>query len=211
MRARGFGLLLAILLAAGAPRCTWGQTTSTGGSGGAARGGMALGAYSGATLGLLGTMMPCNRTIAGSVCVASGASSGAALGLAMGGIIGGESAGDIDERYRNAGWGTAVGAVLGLVAWKGVRQYGWADALAVAAVGGAIGAAPRGALIGAGAGVLTGAVAWIGFDKAGLADFILFTLGGLAVGSMYDWVHGAAVAGSTEPLPGPSFSIPVGW
>lgn len=60
-------------------------------SSGSAWGGVALGAYSGTALGLLGTMLPCNRTLAGARCAAAGAGAGAALGLAMGGIIGSQN------------------------------------------------------------------------------------------------------------------------
>lgn len=181
------------------------------GSAGSTWGGVALGAYSGTVFGLLGTMLPCNRTAAGARCAASGASAGAALGAAMGGIMGGQNQADVIARLRSAGWGAAVGAVLGLGAWKGIRQYGWADAVAVAAVGGAIGAAPRGAAIGAGVGVATGALVWVAFPRAGHADFALFTLGGLAVGGILDWAFGAADANRPVDPFLPTFSIPVGW
>lgn len=129
----------------------------------------------------------------------------------MGGIVGSQDRSQVIRRAQGAGWGAAVGGLVGVGLWKGVRQYGWADAAATAAVGGAIGAAPRGAMIGAGIGAAAGAFAWAAFPKAGFADFVLFTLGGVAVGGLYDWVTGATDAGRGEPVPGPVFSIPVGW
>lgn len=181
------------------------------GTTGSSWGGAVLGAYSGSVYGLLGTLMPCNRTLAGGKCAASGFVAGAGLGGAMGGIVGSQDRSQVIRRAQGAGWGAAVGGLVGVGLWKGVRQYGWADAAATAAVGGAIGAAPRGAMIGAGIGAAAGAFAWAAFPKAGFADFVLFTLGGVAVGGLYDWVTGATDAGRGEPVPGPVFSIPVGW
>jgi hypothetical protein len=180
------------------------------GSAGSTWGGMALGGYSGTVLGLVGTMLPCNRTLAGGRCSASGASAGAALGLAMGGIVGGQNQDEIVRRARSAGWGTLAGGVVGVALWKGVRQYGWADAAAVAAVGGAIGAAPRGAWLGGSIGAATGAMAWLVWPESGLPNFVMLTLAGVAVGGMLDWGNAASDANRAEPVFGPTFSIPVG-
>jgi hypothetical protein len=173
--------------------------------------GLFLGAYSGAVFGMLGTMSPCNRTIQGGRCTGSGASAGGAIALAMGGLIGAQNPGDLNGRFRSAGYGTLVGAVVGVGLRRGVRQYGWADVGAVAAVGGAIGAAPRGALIGAGVGLAAGAIVWLTLPQGGLPNIVMLTLGGLAIGGLYDWADGAANANRlADPIPGPAFSIPIG-
>ncbi|MDH3269719.1 MAG: hypothetical protein OEN56_00210 [Gemmatimonadota bacterium] len=171
--------------------------------------GAALGFYSGSMLGLVGTMMPCNRTLSGGRCTISGAGTGGALGIAMGGLIGGQNPDGIWSRAENAGIGALAGAVVGVGLRSAVRQYGWADVGATAALGGAVGAAPRGSLIGAGAGVVTGALVWWIFPKAGLPDFILLTLAGTAVGGMVDWADGAATAQRDRAAIRQVFSISV--
>ena len=98
------------------------------GSAGSTWGGIALGGFSGTVFGLVASMTPCNRTLTGARCTASGASAGAALGLAMGGIIGGQNQQAIIDRAESAGWGALTGAVVGTVLWKSVRQYSYADA-----------------------------------------------------------------------------------
>lgn len=174
-------------------------------------GGLVLGAYSGAGLGLLGTMMPCNRTPVGGRCTASGASAGTALALAMGGLIGAQNQDDLKDRFTNAGLGTLVGGVIGVGLRRGVRQYGWNDVIVSAAIGGAVGAAPTGAMYGAGAGLVVGGIAWLVVPKSGLPDLIMVTLAGVAVGGLVDWAQGAADANRrNDPIPGLSFSIPVG-
>ena len=60
-------------------------------------GGGLLGAYSGATLGLLGGLEFCNRTLAGARCPRIAAALGGTLGLASGAGIGAE---DADALYR---------------------------------------------------------------------------------------------------------------
>lgn len=175
-------------------------------------GGLVLGAYSGAGLGMLGTMMPCNRTLVGGRCTASGASAGSALALAMGGLIGAQNQGDLQDRFTNAGIGTLIGGVVGVGLRRGVRQYGWNDVIVSAAIGGAIGAAPRGAMYGAGAGVVAGSIVWLIIPDGGLPEFIMLTLAGVTVGGLVDWAQGAADANRrVEPVFGPGFSIPVGW
>jgi hypothetical protein len=185
-------------------------TTAPEGSSGSTWGGVALGAYSGTVFGLLGTMLPCNRTLAGARCAASGASAGAALGLAMGGIIGSQNEDAIIARAESAGWGALAGAVVGAVMWKAVRQYSYTDAAMIAAVGGAIGAAPKGAGLGAGVGAATGALAWWLLPDSGLPNFVMLTLAGVAVGGMVDWGLGAGDAKGSEPFLTPTFSIPIG-
>ena len=173
-------------------------------------GGIGLGVYSGATFGLVGSLLPCNRTMNGGRCAAAGASLGGALGVAMGGLVGAQNQDALIDRAESAGYGALIGAVVGVGLRYGVRQYGWGDAVTVAAIGGAVGAAPVGTGIGAGAGAVTGALVWAVFPRAGFSDFVLFTLAGAAVGGMIDWANGAATAKrTTTPSFGSSFSFSI--
>jgi len=172
--------------------------------------GSALGAYSGATLGLLGGMLPCNRTLSGRGCSIAVTAVGGTVGLAMGGIIGARDTDQLHDRLGGAGLGAVIGAAVGVGLRRAVRQYDWADVGAVAFVGGAIGASPEGVLIGLPVGLAAGAILWAARPKSGLQDFIMLSLVGAAVGGLYDWVDGAAQTRDTGPaIPGPTFSIPV--
>lgn len=171
-------------------------------------GGAALGMYSGAMTSLVGSLFPCNRTLSGGRCSASGASVGAALGMAMGGLIGAQNQDEIVSRLEGSGYGALVGAAIGLGLRRAVRQYQWGDVVAMAMYGGAVGAAPRGSFIGVGVGAAAGGVVWLLFDDAGLPDFLLFALAGSAIGTLYDWADGAATVRRTDPSFSSSFSIP---
>jgi len=175
-------------------------------------GGVALGAYSGSVMGLVGSVLPCNRTIYGSKCAATGASVGGALGVAMGGLIGAQNQDETVVRLRGAGIGAVLGSGVGLVLRRTVRQSGWEDVVTVAMIGSAFGATPVGSGIGLGAGSFVGGLVWLTFPRAGLPDFLLFSLAGAAVGGMVDWADGAANAkrrGSGPRIP-LMFSIPSG-
>ena len=173
-------------------------------------GGIALGTYSGAMLGLVGSVLPCNRTVFGSKCAATGASVGGALGIAMGGLVGAQNQDQIIARLEGAGLGALIGVGVGIGLRRAIRQYDWEDVATVAALGAAYGAAPVGSGIGAGVGATTGAIVWLAFPRAGIQDFILFTLAGSALGGMVDWANGAATAKQDSgPQFTPSFSISV--
>ena len=195
--------LFATAFAAGAS----GQS-SDGGTASAA-GGALLGLYSGAGMGLVGSLMPCNRTLAGSSCAATGAVLGGAFGLVMGGVIGAENHAAITERTEDAAVGAAIGAGIGVILKYAVRHYEWADAAALAAVGGAFGAASEGVAWGAAAGATAGLVSWLARSEAGVPDVFMFLLAGAAVGSFYDWANGASAAKqATTPQFSSNFSIP---
>ncbi len=163
--------------------------------------GASLGLFSGSVMGVMGTMMPCNRTLTGDRCVASGVGTGAAMGMVMGGLIGAQNTNALDIRVENAGIGLVAGAVVGVGLRRAVRQYDWTDVGTAALVGGAIGAAPVGSAIGVGAGAVTGALAWWLVPDATVADMAMIALLGLAVGGMVDWADGAASAKSDRPPP----------
>lgn len=154
--------------------------------------GAVLGAYSGATLGLVGSMFPCGRTGDGQRCVVSATSVGAALGLAMGGLIGSQDRDGLEDRLRGAGWGVAAGSAVGLTVSALVERFGVYDAASIAWVGGAIGAAPGGALLGTGVGATAGLLGWLALPNSGPQELVLFTLAGMAIGGMLDWADGAA-------------------
>ena len=154
-------------------------------------GGAALGLYAGGFFGVVGSLLPCERTVRGRTCVGISGAAGAATGLIAGGVIGYEDEGAIGSRARGAIYGSLIGAAAGFVLQRAVRQYAWNDALLVAAYGAAVGAAPRGTLIGLGIGALIGSAAWALSPRGGMQDLIMFTLVGSALGGLYDWAHGA--------------------
>jgi hypothetical protein len=207
-RARSAGLVLLLcVVAVGAPPPAAAQE----GAAFAAVGTAALGAYSGATLGLLGGLVPCSTTLRGLACSRVAAGVGGVIGGISGAVIGSADR-DFAKRYvRNAGIGAFIGVGTGLVLQELVRQYGWLDAGAGALIGGAIGAAPKGAGIGGGIGAAVGISLWAIFPMVEPGDAVALTLLGVAVGGLTQWITDAAEAGSspTGPVPIPLFSIGV--
>lgn len=173
-------------------------------------GGTALGMYSGAMFGLVGSLLPCDRTLLGPKCTAASIGAGGVLGAVTGGIIGAEDEDEVWLRLRHAGYGALIGGVVGAAVAEAVRQYAWDDALLVAAVGAAMGAAPKGTSIGAGVGAVIGGLAWAVGPRTGLQDLVLFTVVGASLGGMADWVDGALDATrETSPRITSSFSVPI--
>lgn len=173
-------------------------------------GGAALGLYSGTTFGLVGSLLPCDRTVLGAGCSRTGAIVGGALGLISGGVIGAHDTDEVRDRARGAVYGLLIGGLVGGVLQNEVRQYAWNDALLVAAYGAAVGAAPMGALIGTGVGAAVGGLAWSLSPRGGFQDLIMFSLIGATAGGLYDWVHGAVDAQTAGPTLATSFSVTVG-
>lgn len=205
--ARLAGLACAVVLFAADPL----TAQETGGNGVATVGGAALGLYSAGAFGLVGSLLPCDRTLLGPGCSRVSALAGGAVGLVSGGIIGWEDTDQIRDRGRGALYGFVIGGVVGSVLEKSVRQYAWNDALLVAAYGAAVGAAPEGTLLGMGAGAVVGGLAWAFSPRGGLQDLIMFTVIGSALGGLYDWVNGAVDAhGAGGPRIQSTFSIAVG-
>ena len=191
-KSRILALLVATVLVALGPTAVCAQAPDGSTSQTLVAGG--LGAFSGATLGGIGGLLPCNRRVDGRRCVVSSASVGGALGLAMGGLIGSENTDALRTRARGAGYGLAGGAVVGLLLRSTVHEYDWYDVGTMAAVGGAIGAVPHGAALGAGAGTVVGALVWVVKPEGSFQDLVMFTLAGIAVGGMADWLDGASDA-----------------
>ena len=168
--------------------------------------GLGLGVFSGVTLGTLGATLPCGRMLDGRRCAITAASVGAAIGIGMGGLLGSKNRELMLDRVEGAGWGSVVGAGVGVLLWPLIEDHSWVDVLAFSLVGGAVGSVPKGSLYGAGAGVAAGALTWLIIPDAGVQDFVLVSLAGIAVGGMVDWAE--AANRKKPPSFGGSFSIP---
>ncbi|MDH4043125.1 MAG: hypothetical protein OEW06_01600 [Gemmatimonadota bacterium] len=163
-------------------------------------GGAALGAASGAVVGSLGSILPCNDTYAGPHCVRWVAVGAAVVGAAAGLAVGGVEPDRMGAMAVGGGVGLAAGTVVGLALTPFIERWAPEDALAVGIVGGAIGTAPIGAAIGFGAGAVVGLAVWQtvpGFGSPGAATV---ALGGLAAGVLVEWVIRAASAEQSEPV-----------
>ena len=162
--------------------------------------GAVVGAYSGATLGLIGGLSPCNRTIRGTRCARVAAVLGGVVGSTSGAVLSYHAPDALDDRLYGAAVGALVGAAVGYGLKVGIHYYDWPDVGAAAAVGAALGASPVGAGIGFGVGLTLGSVLWLAVPGPGLPEAVALSLVGLAIGGLVDWVVGAATASSG---PGP--------
>ncbi len=178
------------------------------GSTGAALGGAALGAVSGSMLALSGGLGGCNQTLHPSRCSRITTATGAVVGLAAGAVIGWENRSGLDDRLRNAAFGTALGAAGGVALKLGLQHYGWPDVAAASAVGLAVGASVKGASIGFAAGAVTGLLLWGLHPSVGPGGAVAWGLAGMAVGGLADWVADAVEGGSDISAIPIQFSIP---
>lgn len=149
--------------------------------------GAALGGYSGAALGLLGSAEVCNRFVSTENCPRMGSILGGVVGAVGGGILGNDDPDALRDRLRYAGYGGLVGAAVGYGLMRGIRQFGWADAGTFLAVGAGVGASPLGAGIGWGVGAALGTVAWRAIPSVKVGDAVAFSLFGLAAGGLVGW------------------------
>jgi len=200
-------LCSAALLAAPADELS-GQETS--GSTWAAIGGGALGLYSGAVLGSIGSWVPCNQVYGSVECVRTATIAGGVMGAASGAVIGAIDSETLGDAAVGAGVGFGAGIVAGAVMRPFLQRFGWDDVAAVGIMGGAIGASPVGAAIGFGAGTLVGVVLWQLVPSFELTDAVAFSLGGLALGGVTGWVYRAFEVESGQPVT-PSTAIPIGF
>jgi hypothetical protein len=146
------------------------------GDAGAATRGVVLGAYSGAALGLIGGLSPCNRTIRGTRCARIASVLGGVVGSTSGGILSYRAPDFLNDRLQGAGLGVVVGASFGVILRFAVRQYGWQDVGATAALGAALGASPVGSGIGFGVGVTAGSLLWLVAPGVGLPEAAAISL-----------------------------------
>lgn len=149
--------------------------------------GAALGGYSGATLGLLGSAEVCNRIVSTETCPRIGSILGGVVGAVGGGVLGDQDPDALRERLEHAGYGGLIGAAVGYGLMRGVRQFGWADAGTFLAVGAGVGASPLGAGIGWGAGALLGTIAWRAIPKVKVGDVVALSIFGMAAGGLVGW------------------------
>lgn len=167
----------------------------------AAWGGGALGAYSGATLGLVAGLPPCNLTVRGTRCARFATVLGALVGSGSGAVLSYHDPDALHDRIRGAGFGALAGVALGVGLKRAVRQVDARDVGAVAAVGAALGTAPVGAGVGLGVGIIVGSALWLAVPGYGLPEAAAIGVVALAIGGLLDWAHAAAAAdGGSGPF-----------
>lgn len=197
----GCGALSAQVADPAAPNGAIGSPGSSGGSTGAAVGGAALGLYSGAMLGVIGSLVPCTHTYAGPKCVRAAGITAGTIGLLSGAYIGANDDAEIETALRGSAYGFAIGSVVGFALKETVRQYGWADVLAAGGIGASIGASPGGSLIGIAAGTAVGAVLWQAIPSFDVPDMVSASLLGLTIGGLAGWAIRAVNANDAPGTP----------
>lgn len=204
------GILILLGFLAGA-RPTPSEAQSSGSTASAVAGG-ALGLASGATLGLVGSLVPCTQSRPGPTCVRWSAVGGGAIGLTGGAMLGASDSGALEDAAEGAGIGFLAGAAAGLLLKSAAERFGWQDVATVGLVGGAIGAAPLGSVIGflGGSAVGLGARGLVdGFDTP---DFIGAAVAGLALGGLAQWlIDGVGASSGTPDQARFVLSLPVGF
>ena len=196
-----------LTVAHGAPA----RAQETSGSTWAAVGGGALGLYSGAVLGSMGSWLPCNRTYQSMTCVRVSTVGAGVIGAASGIVIGAVDSETLGDAALGAGIGFAAGAAAGIVMKPFLQRFGWDDVAAVGLMGGAIGASPVGAAVGLGAGTLIGVVLWQVVPSIELSDALAFSVGGMALGGLTGWVYRAFDVESSQPSGVARAAIPIGF
>jgi len=162
-------------------------------------GGAALGTASGLILGAVGSLVPCNDTYAGPLCVRWVAVGAAAIGGVSGAMLGNRDPEQLGDAALGGGIGLAAGTLAGFALTPFIERWGPEDALAVGLIGGAAGTAPIGAAIGFGAGALAGVVLWQSVPSFGSARAAAFTLGGIGLGVLTEWAVRALTADAGDP------------
>ena len=179
------GLALA-LFHTGTPTVTSAQ--ESGGSTAAAVAGGALGLASGATLGAVGSMIPCSQTGPGPTCVRWSAIGGGVIAATGGALLGAGDSNRLGDAAVGAGIGFVAGAIGGMLIKSKAERFGWQDVAAVGLFGGAIGSAPAGSAIGFLGGSALGLAAWALFDDFKGPDLFGAALAGLAIGGIAEWL-----------------------
>ncbi|UCG86636.1 MAG: hypothetical protein JSW71_22510 [Gemmatimonadota bacterium] len=192
--------VVGVLLVLGKPDVAACQETS--GSTEAAIGGAALGAYSGVMLGTVGSIVPCTQTYWGDKCVRWSAVGGGVIGVVSGAVIGANDADHIERSASGAAIGFSVGFAAGLVLKSIAQRVGWQDAAAVGLLGGAMGAAPKGAVIGLGLGTVVGFTLSQTVDGFKTPDLVGAAVGGATLGALTDWIVSAVRVSDDPPAQG---------
>lgn len=176
-------ILLAFILCA-MPRLALAQE----GSPEAAVAGAALGAYSGAMLGTIGSIFPCTQTYVGATCIRWSSFVGGALGLSGGVLLGANHEGKLGDVAIGTGIGFLAGAAGGMAVKALAQRVGWEDVFAVGLIGGAVGSAPWGSLMGLAIGGSVGGILWPTVNGFTGVDAMTLALAGLAIGGVTQWV-----------------------
>jgi len=113
------------------------------------------------------------------------------IGLTAGAVIGWQNSSNLENRFKTAAFGTAVGAAGGIALKLGIQHFGWPDVAATSIVGLAFGAAVKGASIGFAAGAATGLLLWRFHPSVGPGGAVAWGLAGMGMGGLVDWVAGA--------------------
>ncbi len=204
-------IFFAVGLGSGALSSAFAQSAE--GSGEAAAAGAALGLYSGAALGTLSSIIPCNQTLAGINCVRTVATLGAGIGTMSGLALGLDDADAVWSAYGRAGIGLAAGAVFVLALKPFVDKWSWGDVGAGAVIGSSIAAGGSGAWIGLVVGTGVGVALWQAIPAYDLPNAVGLGLIGMAVGGFTSWIVRAVESGG-EPasdLPVLQFNLGVPW
>lgn len=159
-----------------------------GGSTAAAVAGAALGLASGATLGAVGSIIPCSQTGPGPTCVRWSAIGGGAIGVTGGALLGAGDSDRLADAAVGAGIGFVAGAIGGMLLKSKAERFGWQDVAAVGLFGGAVGSAPIGSAIGMLSGSAVGLAAWALLDDFKGPDLLGATVAGLAIGGIAEWL-----------------------
>lgn len=188
--------LLSLSLAVGVARPSGAQESSHAWE---SVGGAALGTASGLIMGSLGSLVPCNDTYAGPLCVRWVAAGGAVIGGVSGAMLGSRDPERLGDAAVGGGIGLAAGTLAGFALTPFIERWAPQDALAVGLIGGAVGTAPIGAAIGLGAGALVGAVLWQTIPSFGSPRAAAFVLGGIGLGVLTEWAVRALTADEGDP------------
>jgi hypothetical protein len=181
------------------------------GSDGTAVAGGALGLYSGAVLGGMASLIPCNQTYAGIRCVRGGATLGAGIGMVSGITLGNEDADRVWAAYRRAGFGLLAGSAVVLGMKPFVDKWSWGDVAAGGVIGSSIGAGGSGAWIGLVLGMGVGTVLWKTIPAVEMPDAIGVGFIGMAVGAFTSWIVRAVQAGEESDESVIQFNVGVPW
>lgn len=197
-RALGTRCLIQTLprVALGLALLTTGVSAQDDGDWGTTVAGGVLGVYAGATVGSLGTILPCTQTSLGARCVRAATALSATIGATSGLLLGTAGSGGVADRAVSGAVGLGAGVVLGLVARPFFQRFGWHDVLAVGLVGGAIGTQPKGALVGAAVGTALGVVLWKALPELEMPDAVAAMLAGVMVGVLAGWMQDASASRS---------------
>lgn len=212
-RGRATVVMTALALGTGVGSPPAGLAQESGGTD-AALAGAALGLYSGATLGGIASLIPCNQTLAGVRCVRGFSVLGGGIGLASGIALGSEDQDAVWDAYRRAGFGLVAGSVAVLALKPFVDRWSWADVVGGAVIGSSIAAGGSGAWIGLVVGTGVGVGLWQVIPTFDLPEAISVGLAGMAIGGFTSWIVRAADAGgdvAAADLPALTFNMSVPW